>query len=249
MNRIRNFYLREIFTPSLPGIFINPMFFIRRGLKRGIVRNRKFLSGRMLDFGCGTKPYQRFIDVREYIGLEIKSDELHDSGSAADVFYDGNTIPFGDDQFDSVFSSEVFEHVFNLEQILQELHRVLKPGGNMVITLPFVWEEHSVPYDFARYTSFGITWLLEKNGFEIISSEKTTNYVETIFQLWNSYIYQNIFPGNKYIKAVLTPFFIAPVTIIGILFSMILPAGKGFYHNNVIVCKNLEKTFTGLKNH
>jgi SAM-dependent methyltransferase len=238
MNKeLKNYYLDQLFRPSFVGIFINPLYFIRNGLYKGILSNKKYLDGKMLDFGCGTKPYKDIIDVREYIGLEIEGiDEAH-KNEQIDVYYDGITLPFQDDHFDSVFSSEVFEHVFNLEQILKELNRVLKPGGTLLITLPFVWYEHSVPFDFARYTSFGIIHLLKKNGFAIIVSEKTTNYVETAFQMWTAYIYQYVFPSNKVIKVILTPFFIAPLTILGIFLSKILPRNKDFYHNNIIVAR------------
>jgi hypothetical protein len=86
-------------------------------------------------------------------------------------------------------------------------------------------------------TSFGIKHLLEKNGFDIIVSEKTTNYVETMFQMWNAYVHQFVFPSNKVIKAILTPIFIAPVTLLGIIFSFFLPENKHFYHNNILVAR------------
>lgn len=235
--KLKQFYLNEMFVPSVPGIFINPLYFIRRGLYKGITSNTEYLSGRLLDFGCGDKPYKKFISVQEYIGLEIESIEQAHNSEEIDVYYDGITIPFNDNHFDSVFSSEVFEHVFNLEQVLKELHRVLKPGGNMLITLPFVWYEHSIPWDFARYTSFGIKYLLEQNGFEVVVSEKTTNYVETVFQVWNAYIYESVLPRNKWLKTIFTPILIAPVTLMGILFSAILPTNKKFYHNNIVVAR------------
>lgn len=237
IQRLKRFYLKEMFMPSFLGIFINPMYFIRNGIKRGVLSNKKYLTGRLLDFGCGNKPYAELIDVKEYIGVEIEDNNHVQAEKNIEAYYDGKTIPFSDNYFDSILSSEVFEHVFNLEQILKELNRVLKPGGHMLITVPFVWEEHSMPYDFARYTSFGIKDLLLRNGFSIISAEKTTNYVETVFQMWSAYIYQSIFPKNKFVKAILTPIFIAPVTITGIFLSWILPKNKNFYHNNIITAR------------
>ena len=70
IQRLRRFYLKEIFIPSFIGIFINPMYIIRNGIKKGVLSNRKYLKGRLLDFGCGNKPYMELIDVQEYIGLE-----------------------------------------------------------------------------------------------------------------------------------------------------------------------------------
>jgi len=63
---------------------------------------------------------------------------------------------------DGVFSSETFEHIFNLEEIIKEINRVLKKEGLLLATCPFLWPEHEVPYDYARYTSFAMKNLLEK---------------------------------------------------------------------------------------
>jgi ubiquinone/menaquinone biosynthesis C-methylase UbiE len=79
-----------------------------------------------------------------------------------DVFYDGRKIPFEDEYFDAVFSTEVFEHIFNLEEILKEINRVMKVSGKILITCPFAICEHEVPNDFARYSSYAINIFLKK---------------------------------------------------------------------------------------
>lgn len=240
LDRLRRRYLKEMFVPSLLGIFINPAYLIRRGLHRAVAQSTGYLGGSLLDFGCGSAPYRHLFDVREYIGLDVEQSGHPHENDAVDVYYDGLTIPFPDERFDSVFSSEAFEHIFNLERILGELHRVLKPGGHLLVTLPFVWEEHEVPYDFARYTSFGISHLLETAGFEVVSSTKTTSYVETIFQMWNIYVNKTILPrlsSNRILRVMLTAAFIAPATIAGIVLSKMLPANSDWYHNNVVLAR------------
>jgi SAM-dependent methyltransferase len=239
--KFKQIYLKAMFDPKGIGILINPYYIIRKGIYEGVYSNKIYLKGKLLDFGCGTKPYKDIIDVEEYIGLDIEESGHTHKMDQIDVYYDGKTIPFEDNYFDSVLTSEVFEHVFNLEEILNEIFRVLKPGGYMVITVPFVWEEHEIPYDFARYTSFGIEHLLKKTGFEIIDKKKSTNYIETIFQMVNVYIFQYVFPKNMFWKTILTPFIITPITIFGVLLSKILPKNKNFYHNNIIVAKKPKK--------
>ncbi|NQV02783.1 MAG: class I SAM-dependent methyltransferase [Bacteroidia bacterium] len=239
INKIKKIYQKEDFHPSLLSIFINPFYFIRKGLQKGISANAKYMKGLMLDFGCGTKPYKENFNVQEYIGLEIEKSTPNHQHKQIDVFYDGKHIPFDDNYFDSVFSSEVFEHIFNLDEILDELHRVMKPRAHMLVTLPFVWDEHEIPHDFARYTSFGIKHLLEKKGFEIIKFDKTTNYVETVFQMWNAYVSQFIIPSNKYVRLLLTPFAIFPVSLLGIVLSKLLPENKNFYNDNIIVARKI----------
>ena len=197
------------------------------------------MKGSMLDFGCGRKPYFDLFNVDEYIGLDIDESGHDHVNESIDVYYDGKVIPFENDRFDSVFTSEVFEHIFNLSGILTELYRVIKPGGKMLITVPFVWDEHEIPYDYARYTSFGCKYLLESHGFKVIKLEKSTNYVETIMQMWTAYLYQHVLPVNPVLRLLLTPFIIAPFTILGIILSMLLPKNDAFYSNNIIVVEKV----------
>lgn len=187
------------------------------------------MNGIMLYFGCGSKPHKELFSVDKYIGLDIEKSGNNHKEEPIDFYYDGKTIPFKNEYFDSVFSSEVFEHVFNLEEILTELNRVLKKNSYMLITLPFVWDEHEAPFDFARYTTFGIRFLLKKSGFKIIDIEKSTNDIETIFQMWNTYLYQDFFPKSKYLKFLMTVLFISVFNLLGIILSFILPKNNQYY--------------------
>ncbi len=67
----------------------------------------------------------------------------------------------------------------------------------MLITVPFVWNEHEIPYDFGRYTSFGIIDLLQKNGFEIIELRKSTCYVEALATMSAEYVRYEL---SKHVK-------------------------------------------------
>lgn len=235
VDHLKRLYNKSLFQPTLFGLFFNPFFIIRRGLYQKVALYSRYMRGRLLDFGCGSKPYKPLFNVDEYIGTDIEVSGHDHTNEDIDVYYDGKTLPFAAESFDGIFSSEVFEHLFNLPDILDELNRVLKPGGHMLITLPFVWDEHEIPYDYARYTSFGITHLLGEHGFSVVASQKTTNYVATIFQMWGAYVYQHIFPKNKIIRIALTPLFITPITVFGLALSTILPRNMNFFHNNVLV--------------
>jgi len=235
LEKLKRVYHHELFHPTILSVFINPLYFLRKGLWQGFTYHSQQMTGIMLDFGCGSKPYRKIFSVDEYIGLDIETSGHSHDDEVIDVFYDGREIPFEDSYFDSIFSAEVFEHLFNLEEILDELNRVLKPGGKMLVSVPFVWDEHEIPYDFGRYTSFGIKHLLEKHGFELISSDKTTNYVETVFQMWNSYLSQSLLPANRILNLLLTILFISPFNLLGIIVSVILPDNGHFYNNNIIL--------------
>lgn len=239
---IKRIIQREKFNPNFFGIFINPYYFNRKGLYKGIKENAHFLNGRLLDFGCGNKPYRELINVDQYIGLDIEESGHNHDNEDIDVYYEGKIIPFDEKYFDSVFTSEVFEHVFELDHILKEINRVCKIDGHILITVPFVWNEHEVPYDFARYTSFGIHHILQVNGFEVVKYSKTSNYIETLFQMWNTYIFQYILRKKK-IQFLLTPLIISPITIVGLVISKILPKSNSLFLNNVVVAKKIKDVF------
>jgi len=225
-------------------LFVNPDFFIRKNLYKNVRYYSGFLSGRVLDFGCGSKPYQKlFSHASQYIGCDILASGHPHENENIDVYYDGETLPFENESFDGIFSSEVFEHIFNLEVILSELNRVLAGGGILLCTVPFVWNEHEVPCDCARYTSFGIKDLLKKHGFEIIEMRKSTLYVETIFQMIIVYLqYEcNKRIKNRYFIFLLQVLCFMPVTVLGILVNKILPRNDSLYSNNIVLCKKVQK--------
>ena len=184
--------LQEQFNPSFLSIFYNANYFVKKGVYQGIERYSSTLQGRLLDIGCGNKPYKNLFNVKEYIGIDIENEAHNHESEMIDIIFDGKKIPFKDNSFDCVFSSEVFEHVFYLEELIKESNRILRVGGNILITLPFVWIEHEKPNDFARYTTFGIRDLLERNNFTVLHMDKSSTYLESIFQLIAVYVYQKI---------------------------------------------------------
>ena len=114
-----------------------------------------------------------------------------------------------------------------------------KKNGSLLITLPFVWDEHEIPFDFARYTSFGIIHLLERHGFKIQSQVKSTTYIETVFQMLTAYISQVLLPENSYMRIILGIIIVSPINILGIVLGKVLPNNTHFYHNNIVLCRKL----------
>lgn len=227
---------KEMFLTSWLSIFINPSYIIRKGLYDSIKTKSIHLNGKILDFGCGKKPYKTLFKYDEYIGLDIESSGHSHLKSKIDVFYDGKTIPFGDNHFDSVFSSEVITHIFNTSDVFSEIYRVLKPDGMFLLTVPFSWFENEIPYDNVRYTSFGIKYTLEEAGFEIIECEKTTNFIQTVIQLFIGYVYYKL-GYNFLLRILIIVCVIFPLNVLSIILSIILPNEKSLYCNNVVLAK------------
>jgi SAM-dependent methyltransferase len=89
-------------------------------------------------------------------------------------------IPVEDSRYDLVFFSQGLEHVPEPKSVLNEIHRVLKPSGELWLSAPLFYEEHEVPYDFYRYTRYGFTYLLESTGFKVRRIEWLEGYYGTL---------------------------------------------------------------------
>ncbi len=232
---------KQTFNPDILGVFINPFFFARRALYQSVVATAHHIKGDIIDIGCGQKPYKHLFAHKKYIGIEVEQEGHDHANEDVDVFYDGKRIPFDDNTFDSAITSQVLEHVFEPDAFLKEIHRVLKPDGHLLLTVPFVWDEHEQPYDYARYSSFGLKYLLEKNDFQIVTHIKNLHDTRVIFQLINAYIYK-ITVGlriNKYASILVSFIFNAWINVLGIVLGFILPNNKDLYLDNVVVVKKV----------
>lgn len=236
IKKLKAFYIRQMFFPGKLGVFVNPFYFARSGLRDAMSEFAPKLSGRLLDVGCGSKPYQALFAVDAYIGLDIDSEVSRKRGMA-DHYYDGNIFPFADASFDSVLCNQVLEHVFNPDMFLGEVVRVLKPGGKLLLTVPFVWDEHEQPYDYARYSSFGLRALLEKQGLKIISHKKIGADVSILFQLTNAYLFKITQGWPMLSKLLFTVSVMAFVNISGVIARRLLPDNPDLFLDHVVLAE------------
>lgn len=122
-------------------------------------------KGVLYDLGCGEKPYKTLFEqyCENYLGVDW-SNSLHEI--SADVLANLNEIlPIDSSSADTVVSISVLEHLSEPQNMLNEAYRMLRPGGNIVLQVPFQWRVHEEPYDFFRYTSHGLKYMFEKAGF------------------------------------------------------------------------------------
>jgi SAM-dependent methyltransferase len=238
IKQLKVIYRRQNFYPDLLGIFVNPFYIARAGLCNAITELAPGLSGKLLDVGCGSKPYQSLFAVDAYIGLDIDSESTRKRG-IADQFYDGRAFPFTDSEFDSLLCNQVLEHVFNPDEFLWEINRVLKTGGKLLLTVPFVWDEHEQPYDYARYSTFGLRALLEKQGFKILQHKKLAADASIIFQMVNAYIYKIMQHLPMPVKLVFTATLIALFNILGILVAKLLPGNPDLFLDHAVLAEKI----------
>lgn len=122
---------------------------------RAISLSLKRMRGRVLDVGCGEMPFRHMLrDDVDYRGIDVVQSSEFGMAPKQDVTpFDGIDIPFADASMDNIICTEVLEHAVDPVALIREMHRVLKPGGTLVATVPFSARVHYRPYDFHRFTS------------------------------------------------------------------------------------------------
>lgn len=159
----------------------NARYITRKPIYDFLIENADRISGNVLDFGCGSMEYKKILkNVNTYSGLDIEGADKNGFFAEDVIYYDGVHIPFEEDTFDSVISIEVFEHVEFLDDVLRELNRVMKQGKTLFFTVPMFFPGHLEPYDYRRFTKYGIKKKLELAGFAVEKIEGSTTFKNTL---------------------------------------------------------------------
>lgn len=132
----------------------------------------------VLDAGAGNAPYKHLVSHANYESADF---EKVDKEYAKSTYVcDLNDIPVEDGRYDFVLFNQVMEHLPEPRLVLKELFRVMKPGGRLIYTGPLFYEEHEQPYDFFRYTSFGVQLLFQQAGFAVQRLDWLEGYFGTV---------------------------------------------------------------------
>lgn len=232
-----NWIATAMFTAPWWALPINPAFLPRRALWQAMAETAPLVRGRLLDVGCGNKPYrQLFSQVDEYLGLELDTPENR-STKQADLFYDGMHFPVADRSFDAILCNQVLEHVFQPEAFLAEIRRTLRPGGVLILTVPFLWPEHEQPNDCLRYTSFGLRDRLERSGLTVTRQHKLISGGGALYALASDRLNSYLRPTPLLVRLLGRALLIAPLSLVGWLLAAHAPAESELYLDNFVVCR------------
>lgn len=133
-----------------------------RDLKTSI---EKYATGIVLDIGCGNKPYEVLFskNIEKYLGCDIVQSSLE----KVDIICEAHNVPLESGSVDTVLCTQVIEHVPDHNKLIQEIHRLLKMNGCLILSGPMYWHIHEEPHDYFRFTKYGFKYILESNGFKI----------------------------------------------------------------------------------
>lgn len=201
---------------------------------RGVLNS---LGGDVLDVGCGSKPYEKWFGKREkYVGLDVAA------GPKVDLLVttESNSWPLESDQFDTVMCTQVAEHVKNIE-IMQELLRVAKPGGTLVVSIPFIYNEHGAPHDYRRYSVHGVIDLFSSMGWEILDIKKQGGIGSTIGILLLNWLNAELNSNKitRILKGLFLPILIflsALINFLALFWDQVDNTGA-FYNNVLLVAR------------
>ena len=153
-----------------------------------------YVQGKVIDVGAGSAKYKTIIlkKADAYLAFDVVA------GDNIDHVGDVLNMPFANESFDTVISTQVLEHVEKPWVMIKEIERILKPNGICILTAPFLISYHPDPTDFFRYTESGIISLFKNEKFEIIESGTYNRIFSTFFEIINiAYFKKKRFKGQE----------------------------------------------------
>jgi SAM-dependent methyltransferase len=173
--------------PLPPGVeeFVAEAPHVRRPIAEAVLEfaARAPAGSRVLDVGAGEAPYRGLFEHCEYLTVDWEGSIY---GTTPDITATASGIPVDDAQFDAVLLTEVLEHVPDPVSVLREQLRILKPGGRILVTVPFVWHLHELPNDYARYAPAALERFAAEAGFDEPVVSARGNYFSALAQLMDN---------------------------------------------------------------
>lgn len=168
-----------------------PWYFTEKIIRKHMIKAVPYMKGRLLDAGCGKQRYKDLFKFDEYVGLE------YNHKFKPDVIGDIRNLPFNNFEFDSILNNQVLEHIEDTDQVFREFHRILKSGGYICLTIPFIGRIHGSPFDYWRFSEFGIRHLFDKYGFKEVLIQPMGGFFTTQSYLWIFWFWEQL-QGSRF---------------------------------------------------
>ena len=220
-------------------------YWIRKRIDHAIGVHAHVAHGTLLDVGCGIKPYERVFEpfVDNYIGLDF-SPESGYRGNDADVCGDAARMPIADSSVDTILCTEVMVNLPEPERAITEFARVLRPGGVLIITAPFVYPVHD-ERDFFRFSGDGLAAMIKRRGMtveKVVPLSGTALSLAVMFNLyWNDagFLWTKwLYPIGVVFRPILWLMCFV-VNVAGRVFETLLPDGRLSFGHLTVAKKEL----------
>jgi SAM-dependent methyltransferase len=230
------------FLGFLKGTIFHPQWMTDRFHAQSKKSLGKLRNAVMLDIGSGNAGY---------LGLIHSSNTLYTLDYPAtnqnyqvrpNIFSDARSLPVADAKVDVVLIFEVLEHVAEVEKVINEIRRVLRPDGELYLSVPFIYPIHDAPNDYWRFTIFGLTQILKNGGFEVARLIVHGNTLVTGLQMFNLgllEICRDVYQKHK-MRGLFAGFLVYPITLVTNLLAwplLYLPLGQSGNFGYFLVAK------------
>lgn len=220
------------FTEKLGTTIFHPQYTVLRFQKEAIQEAKKYAKGQLVDIGCGRMPYRKELEplVDSYIGVDHPEvSKLYHSSVRPDVLADAKKLSFRNSSFDIALLFQVLEHVDSPERVIKEAARVLKPNGVLIISLPFFYPLHDMPYDWGRYTSTALRSFIDEASLHLVKIKAQGGFFEFWLQMLNTFLVKRIndilltnFKFHSIVLFILTITFSLPIILFNNLLIVIV---------------------------
>jgi SAM-dependent methyltransferase len=139
-------------------------------------------GARVLDVGSGDAPYRELFEGLDYVTCDWPASQ-YTPDVPPDIVASADSIGLPDASVDAIVCTQALEHMPEPWRVLEEFHRLVRPGGTLWVTTPFVWYLHEEPHDYYRYTSHGLRFLIQRAGFTDVEVLPMNDSMATIAQL------------------------------------------------------------------
>lgn len=184
-----------LFSEKLGTSIIHPQSLIVNFQRKAIEEAKKYAKGKLIDIGCGRMPYRKELEplVSSYTGVDHPEvSKLYKSDIKPDVLADAKKLPFKNSTFDIALLIQVLEHVDAPDKVIKEAARVLKPNGVFIISVPFLYPLHDMPYDWGRYTDSALRHFLKEASLRLVKIEQQGTFFEFWLQMLNTFLVKRI---------------------------------------------------------
>ena len=193
-------------------------------LLKFVKRESKKISvyAKIIDVGAGELRYKKYFDHCTYISNDLCVGDKEWYFDLIDIKSSIYEIPCENESFDAILCTQVLEHLEYPELAFKEFFRILKPGGKLILTAPLGQGEHQVPYDYFRYTRYGLESLGARVGLEIKSIEPQGGiFINLEYVLWQAVVKFVPFRRIVLVRYFLYIILLLPKAISSILFIML----------------------------